>query len=128
MEPRAQSNAVGKVRQSRQRARRQMSQRHRRRKVCHRLFLTSDPENEPSYRSSQEISVDDGPGRIWHTRGAQQEEEATGDAEEEKVQGADKEEQPVGNMEDIEMGDDGTAEATGTSKAPHRERALDYPA
>ncbi|KAI0734305.1 hypothetical protein C8Q72DRAFT_880578 [Fomitopsis betulina] len=53
---------------------------------------------------------------------------ATGDAEEEQVQGADEEEQPVGNMEDIEMGDDGTAEATGTSKAPRHEHALDYPA
>ena len=53
---------------------------------------------------------------------------ATGDAEEEQVQGADEEEQPVGNTEDIEMGDDGTAEATGTSKAPCREHALDYPA
>ena len=53
---------------------------------------------------------------------------ATGDAKEEQVQGADEEEQPVGNMEDIEMGDDGTAEATGTSKAPRHECALDYPA
>ena len=53
---------------------------------------------------------------------------ATGDAEEEQVQVEDEEEQPVGNMEDIEMGDDGTAEATGMSKAPRHEHALDYPA
>lgn len=53
---------------------------------------------------------------------------ATGDGEAELAQGADgKEDQPVGNMGDVEMGDDGTAEATGTSKAPRREHSIDYP-
>ena len=51
---------------------------------------------------------------------------ATGDGKAELVQGADKEDQPVGNTEDVEMGNGGTAEATGTSKAPHCEHALDY--
>ncbi|KAI0734087.1 hypothetical protein C8Q72DRAFT_880809 [Fomitopsis betulina] len=51
---------------------------------------------------------------------------ATGDAEEEQVQVEDEEEQPVGNMEDIEMGDDGTAEATGMSKAPRPRPRLAY--
>ena len=53
---------------------------------------------------------------------------AVGDGKAERVQGADGEEdQPVGNTGDVEMGDDGTAEATGTSKAPRREHSLDYP-
>ena len=53
---------------------------------------------------------------------------AAGDGQAERVQGADGEEdQPVGNRGDVEMGDDGTAEATGTSKAPRREHSLDYP-
>ena len=53
---------------------------------------------------------------------------AAGDGKAERVQGADGEEdQPVGNRGDVEMGDDGTAEATGTSKAPRREHSLDYP-
>ena len=53
---------------------------------------------------------------------------AAGDGKAEWVQGADGEEdQPVGNRGDVEMGDDGTAEATGTSKAPRREHSLDYP-
>ena len=53
---------------------------------------------------------------------------AAGDGQAERVQGADGEEdQPVGNTGDVEMGDDGTAEATGTSKAPRREHSLDYP-
>ena len=45
------------------------------------MLLTSDHENEPSYRSSQEIGADDGRGRIGRTRGAQQQEE-----EEERVE------------------------------------------
>lgn len=54
---------------------------------------------------------------------------AAEDGEAELVQGSDGEEdQPVGNTEDVEMGDNGTAEATGTSKAPRREHSLDYPA
>ena len=53
---------------------------------------------------------------------------AAEDGEAEPGQGSDGEEdQPVGNTEDVEMGDDGTAEATGTSKAPRREHSLDYP-
>ena len=53
---------------------------------------------------------------------------AAGDGQAERVQGADGEEdQPVGNTGDVEMGDDGTAEATGTSKAPRHEHSLDYP-
>ena len=53
---------------------------------------------------------------------------AAGDGQAERVQGADGEEdQPVGTRGDVEMGDDGTAEATGTSKAPRREHSLDYP-
>ena len=53
---------------------------------------------------------------------------AAGDGKAERVQGADGEEdQPVGNTGDVEMGDDGTAEATGTSKAPRHEHSLDYP-
>ena len=49
---------------------------------------------------------------------------AAGDGKAERVQGADGEEdQPVGNRGDVEMGDDGTAEATGTSKAPRREHS-----
>ena len=53
---------------------------------------------------------------------------AAGDGKAEQVQGADREEdQPVGNTGDVKMGDDGTAEATGTSKAPCCEHSLDYP-
>ena len=53
---------------------------------------------------------------------------ATGDGKAELIQGAEGEEdQPVGNTGDVKMGDDGTAEATGTSKAPCREHSLDYP-
>ena len=51
-----------------------------------------------------------------------------GDGKAERVQGAyGEEDQPGGNTGDVKMGDDGTAEATGTSKAPRREHSLDYP-
>ena len=91
------------------------------------VIMKMSPVIEVRKRSALMMD-EDGSGAQEEPSKKKKKKKATGDGEAELAQGADGEEdQPVGNTGDVEMGDNGTAEATGTSKAPRREHSLDYP-
>ena len=91
------------------------------------VIMKMSPVIEVRKRSALMMD-EDGSGAQEEPSKKKKKKKATGDGEAELAQGADGEEdQPVGNTGDVKMGDDGTAEATGTSKAPRCEHSLDYP-
>ena len=92
------------------------------------MIMKMSPVIEVRKRSALMMDEDGSGAQEEPSKKKKKKKKAAEDGEAELVQGSDGEEdRPVGNTEDVEMGDNGTAEATGTSKAPRREHSLDYP-